>query len=262
MTEPLTDDQHTRLRELHERAEAAATEDGTATEEDYAYWDAAAGALPALLDEIDRLGDRVADLELDNEGLQRTLAENDRLQRHARIGDDELRRERDQAEDERDRLREENAELQALFDLQWTRMGEAVEAWRAADPDNRESVIPDLGELLTWLLDRVRCALDERDAVARAAASEIHPGPDGADDDIRRELIARWMDDGSDDATGWRDEYLRATTLYASTDVRLRGLIEAVRQVCEPSEGSPYANRETRAYLRTAVNGAEQGGGE
>lgn len=53
--EPLTDDQIARLRKLHERAEAAATEDGTATEEDYAYWDAAAGALPALLDENDRL---------------------------------------------------------------------------------------------------------------------------------------------------------------------------------------------------------------
>lgn len=45
-------------------------------------------------------------------------------------------------------------ELQALFDLQWTRMGEATELWRAANPGN-ELVMPDLGNLLTWLMAQI-----------------------------------------------------------------------------------------------------------
>lgn len=45
-------------------------------------------------------------------------------------------------------------ELQALFDLQWTRMGEATELWRAAHP-GKELVMPDLGDLLTWLMAQI-----------------------------------------------------------------------------------------------------------
>lgn len=60
--------------------------------------------------------------------------------------------------DENDRLREENAELAEAFDVQHQRMVEATEAWQAADPDNREGIVPDLGELLCWLLDAATSA--------------------------------------------------------------------------------------------------------
>ncbi len=46
------------------------------------------------------------------------------------------------------------AEYDALFNLQWTRMGEATEIWRKFNPGN-DLVLPDLGELLTWLLERI-----------------------------------------------------------------------------------------------------------
>lgn len=37
--------------------------------------------------------------------------------------------------------------------LQWKRSREAVERWRAEDPEARALVIPDLGALLQWLMD-------------------------------------------------------------------------------------------------------------
>ena len=44
--------------------------------------------------------------------------------------------------------------LQALLDLQQTRMTEAVELWREESPTERASTLPDLGDLLTWLIHR------------------------------------------------------------------------------------------------------------
>jgi hypothetical protein len=44
------------------------------------------------------------------------------------------------------------ADLQALFDLQWTRMSEATKLWREAT--GRHDVSPDLGDLLKWLMYR------------------------------------------------------------------------------------------------------------
>ena len=46
-------------------------------------------------------------------------------------------------------------ELESLFDLQQTRMGEATALWREHHPGN-ELVLPDLGNLLSWLLARIR----------------------------------------------------------------------------------------------------------
>lgn len=64
-------------------------------------------------------------------------------------------------------FREQVEENQALFDLQWTRMGEATALWRAEDPGARELIQPDLGALLTWLMERggstVPAALDSRE---------------------------------------------------------------------------------------------------
>ena len=48
-------------------------------------------------------------------------------------------------------------ELQRLFDLQHTRSVEADEMWREAHPGN-DLTMPDLGDLLTWLMERVRNA--------------------------------------------------------------------------------------------------------
>ena len=47
--------------------------------------------------------------------------------------------------------REEVAELRALFDLQWKRSRQADKLWQAAHP-GMDLVWPDLGELLTWLM--------------------------------------------------------------------------------------------------------------
>lgn len=46
----------------------------------------------------------------------------------------------------------EAAELHALFALQQTRMAEATKAWQAAT--GKRDVLPDLGDLLAWLMDR------------------------------------------------------------------------------------------------------------
>jgi len=51
------------------------------------------------------------------------------------------------------KLKAELAEFNALFDLQHTRMNEAIAAWRKAHPGN-ELVSPDLGRLLDWLLSK------------------------------------------------------------------------------------------------------------
>ena len=50
--------------------------------------------------------------------------------------------------------REEVADLRAIFDLQWTRTREADERWRAEAPEERAGVMPDLGVLIKWLMDR------------------------------------------------------------------------------------------------------------
>jgi len=58
---------------------------------------------------------------------------------------------------ERDKLRAERDELQALFDLQHSRVLKATKLWRKAHPGN-ELVSPDLGELITWLMNEATFA--------------------------------------------------------------------------------------------------------
>jgi len=50
-------------------------------------------------------------------------------------------------------VEQENADLNSLFELQWTRMAEATKLWREAT--GRHDVSPDLGDLLKWLMDRI-----------------------------------------------------------------------------------------------------------
>lgn len=66
---------------------------------------------------------------------------------------------------------EELAEMQALFDLQWTRMGDATRLWVAEDPKTRAGILPDLGDLLTWLIKRGDDARAQRDEARRDAAT-------------------------------------------------------------------------------------------
>ena len=40
--------------------------------------------------------------------------------------------------------------------------------------------------------------LRQRNAALERAAADIHPGPDGADDIIRREMVREWVDEGHD----------------------------------------------------------------
>jgi hypothetical protein len=53
-----------------------------------------------------------------------------------------------------ERLKSANDDLNALFELQYTRMTEASALWRAEAPEERRNVMPDLGALLTWLMER------------------------------------------------------------------------------------------------------------
>jgi len=57
--------------------------------------------------------------------------------------------------DEKDGLLERIAELEALFDLQWTRTVEADAAYVAAHPreDCPHGYKPDLGRLIGWLME-------------------------------------------------------------------------------------------------------------
>jgi hypothetical protein len=83
-----------------------------------------------------------------------------RLTNLADLMESGLYEERDWVDIDRAVLREAAStitEYDQLFDLQWKRMGEATTAWRAAHP-GKDDVQPDLGTLLTWLLDRIRTA--------------------------------------------------------------------------------------------------------
>lgn len=83
--------------------------------------------------------------------------------------------------EQRDQALEKVAEYRQLFDMQWKRMAEATERWRAEDPDVRALIMPDLGALLTWLM----AAADQAHAAGYAQA------------------IARIRDDGR--YLEWRD---------------------------------------------------------
>lgn len=211
----LTDDQHTRLRELLNR--------GTPTPWDASYvrqavrhiarncpeieghdeefvWDRytdgnliveGINALPALLDENDRLRERIADLEQDNEGLQRTLAENDRLRR-------------------------ENDDLH----------------------------------------DDVLRAITERNEVARLAAAEIHPGPDGEDDQIRRELIQNWMDEGRDGAESWQTSWEKAARERTGARDALATLTETVRAEADAIEAIDHDRPDALAQFADRLHQA------
>ena len=65
----------------------------------------------------------------------------------------ELRKRIASLEEESKQLRDELQEYEELFQLQETRMTEAVKRWRQENPGN-DLTVPDLGKLLTWLLEK------------------------------------------------------------------------------------------------------------
>lgn len=71
----------------------------------------------------------------------------------------------DTTQDEITRLRAELAEMNALFELQYTRMSEATALWQAEAPVERRGVMPDLGALLAWLMERKMRRQDNEDTV-------------------------------------------------------------------------------------------------
>lgn len=72
----------------------------------------------------------------------------------------------------------EARDLRALFDLQYGRMHEATKLWRAEDPAARALVMPDLGALLEWLLNRIeRLTVDRVCDVQRTPARSAVGSP-------------------------------------------------------------------------------------
>lgn len=61
-------------------------------------------------------------------------------------------------------------DLRLIFDLGFARMGDATERWRAEDPTARALVMPDLGDLLKWLMADADKARVERDEARRQLA--------------------------------------------------------------------------------------------
>lgn len=172
----LTDDQRSRLRQLAEqfgRARYAPAYKFTGND------------LLALLDENDRLHHHITEQDQDLESLQRSLAEHDRLR-----GETTLLRERAaHAEQERDRLRSENAELSQMVDDKLCGCGDVLAEgakcpncmtadWVRYDAENerlRERIAA-LTETVRDVADvlqqdgRLRGALALRDACGKAEA--------------------------------------------------------------------------------------------
>lgn len=68
------------------------------------------------------------------------------------------------------------AELDALFDLQWKRTRQAEAAWRMEAPTERDHVMPDLGALLEWLMDRAHLPLGGDEGCRRGSEGEPRCG--------------------------------------------------------------------------------------
>jgi hypothetical protein len=74
-------------------------------------------------------------------------------------------------------MREEEAETRLLFDMQWKRMGEATERWRAEDPQARARIMPGLDGLLKWLMDDADRARAGQPAQTPTVQAPLDPMP-------------------------------------------------------------------------------------
>ena len=72
-------------------------------------------------------------------------------------------------------LKDDLTELQWLFDMQWKRDVEILNVWRAEDPTNRDLQMPDRGDLVKWLWEKLQAekaahhkSVDSPDVLAQA----------------------------------------------------------------------------------------------
>lgn len=56
-----------------------------------------------------------------------------------------------------EKAEQDNAEYQSTFNLQWTRSREADAMWKSHHPESKAD-IPDLGDLLQWMMEMIRAA--------------------------------------------------------------------------------------------------------
>jgi hypothetical protein len=103
--------------------------------------------------------------------------------------------------DELERLRTENAEHRALVELQWTRTQEASALWQREDPASRAGVLPDLGELLAWLMARADQARADA-AAAMLATGNAHLGTAKVEDQLAE--VRPVVDAAKDVVSTWR----------------------------------------------------------
>jgi hypothetical protein len=85
--------------------------------------------------------------------------------------------------------RQDLAEMNALFELQWTRSREADARWRAEDPVARELVQPDLGVLLTWLMADADAARAEHGKLL-TAVGQLYASADESGEPVSAEDLA------------------------------------------------------------------------
>lgn len=64
-------------------------------------------------------------------------------------------RERDNAQKARRQAEAALEEYRHLFSVQERRMADAIQRWRAVDPEQRANVTPDPGDLLAWLMEQI-----------------------------------------------------------------------------------------------------------
>ena len=103
---------------------------------------------------------------------------------------DDLQQEVKQHEERTEKAEAENKELNALFNMQQRRTGEAVKLWQ--DATGKHDTLPDLGRLLDWLLTEnaklrdalqfYACITTYRDAEADALNADGEFFPYGLDD--------------------------------------------------------------------------------
>lgn len=107
-------------------------------------------------------------------------------------------------------LLNEVAELRAIFDLGYRRSEEATALWRAEDPEARAGVHPDLGALLTWLMDRAgqggggneEVWHEFHDGPWAGQRIEIEPSPDGYEHLVPHRPepgVGEWVPEGAAD---------------------------------------------------------------
>lgn len=119
---------------------------------------------------------RISRLVLMGEDYEHMLSENNEMRAKLKNAEDHTR------------------ELEALFDLQRTRIKEAEKMWQKAT--GKEAIFPDLGELLSWFMGRIKQLETERDEYKQVVT-------DATSDALKSQAL-REHNDGSMLLDKWR----------------------------------------------------------